>query len=107
MNLIFHDISKVLSADRIGDEIGTNEGRNTKKVWFKEVGRDPSEFMMVDSSPMSRVSWQEKLLEGKGFESCNGVTNANLEIEYGNILRSSIDGIPAIDFSKKVKRGFG
>ncbi|KAK5818633.1 hypothetical protein PVK06_023576 [Gossypium arboreum] len=60
--------------------------------------------MMVDSSPMSRVSWKEKLLEGKGFESCNGVTNANLEIEYGNILRSSINGIPAIDFSKKVKR---
>ncbi|MBA0704233.1 hypothetical protein Golax_016503 [Gossypium laxum] len=96
--------AEVLSDDRIGDEIGTDKGHNTKKVWFKEVGGDPSEFMMVDSTPVSGVSWKEKLLEGKSSESCDAVTDADLEIKDGNILQSSINGILVINFLERLRK---
>ncbi|PPD75772.1 hypothetical protein GOBAR_DD27303 [Gossypium barbadense] len=60
--------------------------------------------MMVDSTPVSGVSWKEKLLEGKGSESCNGVTDADLEIKDGNILQSSINGILVIDFLERLRK---
>ncbi|MBA0732557.1 hypothetical protein Gogos_016638, partial [Gossypium gossypioides] len=60
--------------------------------------------MMVDSTPVSGVSWKEKLLEGKGSESCDGVTDADLEIKDGNILQSSINGIPVIDFLERLRK---
>ncbi|MBA0604988.1 hypothetical protein Godav_017605 [Gossypium davidsonii] len=60
--------------------------------------------MMVDSTPVSGVSWKEKLLEGKGSKSYNGVTDADLEIKDGNILQSPINGILVIDFLERLRK---
>ncbi|MBA0757758.1 hypothetical protein Gotri_020825 [Gossypium trilobum] len=59
---------------------------------------------MVDSTSVSGVSWKEKLLEGKGSESCNGVTDADREIKDGNILQSSINGILVNDFLERLRK---
>ncbi|MBA0646029.1 hypothetical protein Goklo_014032, partial [Gossypium klotzschianum] len=54
--------------------------------------------MVVDSSPVSGVSWKDKLLGGSVSNSLDGVANLDLEFEDGDIRRSNLNGIPAIDF---------
>lgn len=49
---------------------------------------------------MREVSWKEKLLGRNGSESGDGSFDGDLVIEDGDILRSSINGIPAIVFSE-------
>ncbi|MBA0814626.1 hypothetical protein Gohar_020442 [Gossypium harknessii] len=96
-------VSEVLSDDRIGDGISTDEERNTKKVRFKVVGGDSTDNMMVDTISVRGVSWKEKLLGRNGSESCDGTSDVDLVIEDGDILQSSINGIPAIDFSERLR----
>ncbi|MBA0630553.1 hypothetical protein Godav_002640 [Gossypium davidsonii] len=96
-------VSEVLSDDRIGDGISTDEERNTKKVRFKVVGGDSTDNMMVDTISVRGVSWKEKLLVRNGSESCDGTSDVDLVIEDGDILQSSINGIPAIDFSERLR----
>ncbi|MBA0873253.1 hypothetical protein Goshw_030228 [Gossypium schwendimanii] len=96
-------VSEVLSDDRIGDGISTDEERNTKKVRFKVVGGDSTDNMMVDTISVRGVSWKEKLLGRNGSESCDGTSDVDLVIEDGDILQSSIKGIPTIDFSERLR----
>ncbi|KAH1091033.1 hypothetical protein J1N35_018290 [Gossypium stocksii] len=59
--------------------------------------------MMVDSPSVREVSWKEKLLRRNGSESCDVFSDRDLVIEDGDILRSSINRIPAIDFSDRLR----
>lgn len=81
----------------------TEEERNTKKVRFKVVGEDSMDNMVVDTTPVKEVSWKEMLLGRNGFESGDGASDGDLIIEDSDILRSSINGIPAINFSERLK----
>lgn len=89
---------------------GSNEDRNTKKARFKDVGENAAENMVVDTAPVSKISWKDKLWERKGTGSLDcsmisdGSTDVDLKFEEGDILRSIIDGIPTIDFSKRIKK---
>ncbi|KAK8278348.1 hypothetical protein V6Z12_D09G036800 [Gossypium hirsutum] len=66
--------------------------------------------MVVDTAPVSKISWKDKLWERKGTGSLDcsmisdGSTDVDLKFEEGDILRSIIDGIPTIDFSKRIKK---
>ncbi|KAG8494050.1 hypothetical protein CXB51_011564 [Gossypium anomalum] len=95
--------SIVLSDDRTCIETFTDEGRNTKKVRFKEVGKDSIDNMVVDMIPVKEVSWKEKLMGRNVSESGDVISDGDFVIEEGDILRSSINGIPAIDFSERLR----
>ncbi|MBA0649905.1 hypothetical protein Goklo_017415 [Gossypium klotzschianum] len=66
--------------------------------------------MVVDTAPVSKISWKDKLWERKGTGSLDcsmisdGSTDVDLKFEEGDILRSIINGIPTIDFSKRIKK---
>ncbi|MBA0585613.1 hypothetical protein Gorai_016382 [Gossypium raimondii] len=62
--------------------------------------------MMVDSAPVNGVAWKDKLFGGSGSGSLDCVTNLGLEFEDGDILRSTINGIPAIEFLDRLKKNF-
>ncbi|MBA0613364.1 hypothetical protein Godav_013809 [Gossypium davidsonii] len=79
--------SEILPGDRVRAENDTNEDRNTKKVRFKDVGKDSTE-------------------KHDGRYTSNGANDMDLEIEDGDTLRSTINGIPAIDFSKRLKKSW-
>ncbi|PPR91458.1 hypothetical protein GOBAR_AA29230 [Gossypium barbadense] len=96
-------VSKVSSGDRTNVGVNTDEDRNTKKVRFKVAGGAPLGNMMVDTIPVREVSWKEMLLGRNGFESSNGMSDGDIVIEDGDILRSSINRIPTIDFSKLLR----
>ncbi|MBA0743252.1 hypothetical protein Gogos_005957 [Gossypium gossypioides] len=93
-----------LSDDRIGEGEDSTADRNTKRVQFKYESDDSLANMVVDSSPISRVSWKDKLLRGSVSNSLNGVVNLNVEFEDGDISRSNLNGIPAIDFSDRINK---
>ncbi|MBA0702788.1 hypothetical protein Goari_022176 [Gossypium aridum] len=95
---------ETLFGDRVRDGEGTIVDRNTKKFRFKERYYSLTENMVVDSAPVSGVTWQDKLLGGSGSGSLNGATILNLEFEDGDILRFFINGIPDIDFSDRLKK---
>ncbi|MBA0790877.1 hypothetical protein Gohar_015494 [Gossypium harknessii] len=91
-----------------GDRIGKGEDsiidRNTKKVQCKDGGDGSLANMVVDSASVSGVSWKDKLLRGLVSNSLGGATNLDLVFEDGDILRSNINGIPAIDFSDRINK---
>ncbi|MBA0610952.1 hypothetical protein Godav_011683 [Gossypium davidsonii] len=93
-----------LSNDQIGEGEDSTADRNTKKVWFKDESDDSLANMVVDSSPVSGVSWKDKLLGGSVSNSLDGVANLDLEFEDGDIRRSNLNGIPAIDFSDRIAK---
>ncbi|KAL1108794.1 hypothetical protein V6Z11_D03G135000 [Gossypium hirsutum] len=96
--------SENLSGDRVGAENDTNGDRNTKKVRFKDVGKDSTKNILVDIHLVSGVSWNDKLLGGRGSRPSDGATDMDLEIEDGDILRSIFNGIPTLDFSERLKK---
>ncbi|XP_016690808.1 uncharacterized protein [Gossypium hirsutum] len=62
--------------------------------------------MVVDLSPKVGVSWKDKLLRGKADgPSLNfGIINEeDLVFVEGDILRSTVNGIPTINFSDQIK----
>ncbi|MBA0753650.1 hypothetical protein Gogos_021601 [Gossypium gossypioides] len=62
--------------------------------------------MVVDLSPKAGVPWKDKLLRGKADgPSLNfGIINEeDLVFVEGDILRSTVNGIPAINFSDQIK----
>ncbi|MBA0682288.1 hypothetical protein Goari_024018 [Gossypium aridum] len=69
-----------------------------KKSCLRMWERIPRKNMMVDIPPVSGVSWKDKLLGRRGPGPSDGANDMDLEIEDGDILRSTINGIPAIDF---------
>ncbi|MBA0709282.1 hypothetical protein Golax_024322 [Gossypium laxum] len=90
--------------DRIGEGEDSIADRNTKKVWFKDGSDDSLANMVVDSSLVSGVSWKDKLLGGSVSNSLDGAANLDLEFEDGDIRRSNLNGIPAIDFSDRITK---
>ncbi|KAG8503146.1 hypothetical protein CXB51_000967 [Gossypium anomalum] len=60
--------------------------------------------MVVDSSPVSGISWKYKLLGGLAPNSPDGSANFGLEFEEGDIRRSNLNGIPTIDFSDRITK---
>ncbi|PPR86803.1 hypothetical protein GOBAR_AA33884 [Gossypium barbadense] len=95
--------SDVSSDDRTDTCTFTEEERNTKKVRFKVVGEDSMDNMVVDTTSVKEISWKEMLLGRTGSESGVGDSDGDLIIEDGDILRTSINGIPAINFSERLK----
>ncbi|MBA0742268.1 hypothetical protein Gogos_015342 [Gossypium gossypioides] len=93
-----------LSDDRIGEGEDSTADRNTKKVRFKDESDDSLANMVVDSSPVSEVSWKDKLLGGSVSNSLDGATNLDLEFKDGDIRRSNLNGIPAIVFSDHITK---
>ncbi|MBA0821913.1 hypothetical protein Goarm_018741 [Gossypium armourianum] len=94
----------------MGDADGSNVDRNTKKVRFKDMGDDSAENMVVDTALASEISWKDKLLGRKNTGSLasskisDGATDVDLKFEDGDILKSTINGILTIDFSKRIKK---
>ncbi|MBA0579081.1 hypothetical protein Gorai_021347 [Gossypium raimondii] len=94
----------------MGDADGSNVDRNTKKVRFKDIGDDSAENMVVDMALASKISWKDKLLGRKNTRSLasskisDGATDVDLNFEDGDILKSTINGILTIDFSKRIKK---
>ncbi|MBA0846787.1 hypothetical protein Goshw_007348 [Gossypium schwendimanii] len=93
-----------LSGDRIGEGEDSIIDRNTKKVQFKDGGDGCLANMVVDSASVSGVLWKDKLLGGSISNSLGDATNLDLVFEDGDILRSNINGIPAIDFSGRINK---
>ncbi|MBA0668353.1 hypothetical protein Goklo_001274 [Gossypium klotzschianum] len=93
-----------LSDVQTEDSEGIIEDRITKNVRFKEGGEGPMENMAVDSTPVSVITWKDKLLGESGSGSLGAATNIDLELKDGDILRSVTNGIPGIDFSDRIKK---
>ncbi|MBA0717214.1 hypothetical protein Golax_005051 [Gossypium laxum] len=98
------NVAESLSNDRIGEGEDFTTDCNTKKVRFKDGSDDSLENMVVDSSPISEFSWKDKLLVGSISNSLNGAANLNLEFEDGDIHRSNLNGIHAIDFLDRINK---
>ncbi|KAH1080301.1 hypothetical protein J1N35_020062 [Gossypium stocksii] len=90
--------------DRIGVGDNSTTDHTTKKVRFKDRSEDALANMVVDASPASRVSWKDKLLSGAISNPLDGDTDFDLEFVEGNIRRSNLNGIPAIDFSEYINK---
>ncbi|KAK5803079.1 hypothetical protein PVK06_030720 [Gossypium arboreum] len=74
---------------------------NTKKVRFKDV-------IAVDSTPVPPLSWKDMVL-GKGSTVSNGESDSNAANEVfsfleGDVKKSIVNGIPAIDFSDRIQK---
>ncbi|KAK5840299.1 hypothetical protein PVK06_009193 [Gossypium arboreum] len=99
-----------LSNNRVGDNDDFNKDCNTKKVRFKDGEDVSSENMVVDMAPVSGVSWKDKLLGRESTGSLASPTisinslDVDLKFEYGDILRSTLNKILAINFSERFKR---
>ncbi|PPR90713.1 hypothetical protein GOBAR_AA29972 [Gossypium barbadense] len=57
----------------------------------------------VDTTLVKEVSWKEKLMGRNVSESSNVISDRDFVIEDDDIFRSSINGIPAIDFSERLR----
>ncbi|KAH1131559.1 hypothetical protein J1N35_002937 [Gossypium stocksii] len=85
--------------------------RITKKVHFKEDNGKEATDMVVESEPRPKISWKDKLL-GNIFGASGKVelgapsVDADEELEFleGDIHRSIVNGIPAIDFSERIQQ---
>ncbi|MBA0756206.1 hypothetical protein Gogos_000038 [Gossypium gossypioides] len=60
--------------------------------------------MVVELSPVSGVSWKDKLLGGSVSNSLDGAANLDLEFEDRDIRISNLNGILAIDFSDRITK---
>ncbi|KAK5835657.1 hypothetical protein PVK06_011351 [Gossypium arboreum] len=86
----------------VGDDSLTD--CTTKKVCFKDGSDDSVTNMLVDSSPANGVSWKDKLLHEATSNTFDGDANLDLEFVDGDIRRSNLNGIPAIDFSERINK---
>ncbi|MBA0751938.1 hypothetical protein Gogos_000825, partial [Gossypium gossypioides] len=94
-----------------GDGSRTYVDRNTKKVHFKEENGEEITDMLVESGPSPILSWKDKLLGNKsgasnklGLDNSGAGADEDLEFLEGDIYRSIVNGIPAIDFSKRIQQ---
>ncbi|PPR92725.1 hypothetical protein GOBAR_AA27951 [Gossypium barbadense] len=64
----------------------------------------------LDPSPSMAMSWKDKLLGVdstsfvKKFMESDGGSDGDFILLEGDVIRSTINGIPAIDFSDRVKQ---
>ncbi|PPD96613.1 hypothetical protein GOBAR_DD06369 [Gossypium barbadense] len=94
-----------------GDGSRTDVDRNTKKVHFKERNGEGITDMLVESGPSPILSWKDKLLGNKsgasnklGLDNSGAGADEDLEFLEGDIHRSIVNGIPAIDFSERIRQ---
>ncbi|KAK5792678.1 hypothetical protein PVK06_033793 [Gossypium arboreum] len=94
-----------------GDKARSDADRTTKKVHFKEGNGEQDTDMVVDSGSSPMISWKDKLLgvnpraiNNEKLESPSAVTDVDLEFFEGDIRRSIVNGIPAIDFSERIQK---
>ncbi|MBA0667730.1 hypothetical protein Goklo_000783 [Gossypium klotzschianum] len=84
-----------------GGGITSNEDRNIKIVRFKDLVSDTNSNMAVDSPQAPVASWKYKLL-GRG--SSVSVCEEELEFLEGDIMRTTANGVPAINFSERIQQ---
>ncbi|MBA0843386.1 hypothetical protein Goarm_000582 [Gossypium armourianum] len=84
-----------------GAGITSNEDRNIKIVRFKDLVSDTDSNMAVDSPQAPVASWKYKLL-GRG--SSVSVCEEELEFLEGDIMRTTANGVPAINFSERIQQ---
>nr|KJB81348.1 hypothetical protein B456_013G140300 [Gossypium raimondii] len=80
--------------DLIGD-------RNTKKVHFKDLDSGVENDMVVDSTPTLEISWRDKVL-GRGAPDSG--RDEDFEFLDGNVVRTTVNGVSAINFSERIQR---
>ncbi|KAH1066051.1 hypothetical protein J1N35_031038 [Gossypium stocksii] len=92
-----------------GGGLRVDGDRNTKKVRFKEDHNREISYMLVEMRSSPLITWKDKLLginsgnlDKKGLVSSGYCVDEDLEILEGDIDRSMVNGIPAIDFSKRI-----
>ncbi|KAH1080237.1 hypothetical protein J1N35_019998 [Gossypium stocksii] len=85
--------------------------RSTKKVRFKEGIEEEISYMQVKYGSEPTISWKDKLLglnprtlDIKGMHLSGVLADDDLEFLEGDIHRSVINGVHAIDFSERVKQ---
>ncbi|MBA0816007.1 hypothetical protein Gohar_000716, partial [Gossypium harknessii] len=88
-------------AHRDGGGITSNEDRNIKIVRFKDLVSDTDSNMAVDSPQAPVASWKYKLL-GRG--SSVSICEEELEFLEGDIMRTTANGVPAINFSERIQQ---
>ncbi|KAA3453419.1 reverse transcriptase [Gossypium australe] len=95
--------------DRDGSQMEND--RNTKKVHFKEGTAEADTNMSVEPAPSPKISWKDKLLgtnpntsRGEELNPCGGTNEDDIEFLEGDIQRSVVNGIPAIDFSERIQQ---
>ncbi|KAH1064903.1 hypothetical protein J1N35_029890 [Gossypium stocksii] len=89
-----------------------SEYHHTKKVRFKDRSDAFSVDMVVDFVPPSSMtmSWKDKLLgagsygAGQGSAVLDGGSDGDFILLDDDVIRSTINGIPAIDFFDRVKQ---
>ncbi|PPR86037.1 hypothetical protein GOBAR_AA34654 [Gossypium barbadense] len=94
-----------------GDGSWTDVNHNTKKFHFKEGNGKEITDMLVESGPSLILSWKDKLLRNKsgasnklGLDNSGAGANEDMEFYEGDIHRSIVNGIPAIDFSERIQQ---
>ncbi|MBA0582257.1 hypothetical protein Gorai_024408, partial [Gossypium raimondii] len=81
---------------------------NTKKVRFKDSKTIPDVEMVTESTSAPTLSWKDMVL-GKGFteskeSSTVHSTNGDFSLIKGDVKKSVINGILAIDFSNRIQK---
>ncbi|KAK5837166.1 hypothetical protein PVK06_012976 [Gossypium arboreum] len=94
-----------------GDKARSDADRTTEKVRFKEGNGEQDTDMVVVSGSSIMISWKDKLLgvnpgatDNEKLESPSTVIDDELKFFEGDIQRSIVNGIPAIDFSERIQK---
>lgn len=94
-----------------GGGVRVDDNPNTKKIRFKEDNNGKITDMLVETRASSSISWEDKLLGTNpgdlntvGVVSFGFSVDVDLEILEGDIHRSMVNGIPAIDFSERIQQ---
>ncbi|KAK5833505.1 hypothetical protein PVK06_017348 [Gossypium arboreum] len=106
------EIVILLNEDGDGDDSRSFEDQNTKKVRFEDVSDAPEVDMAMDLDPSPKISmsWKDKLLgvgsidSNKEFMESDDGRDANLILLEDDVIRTTFNGIQAIDFSDQVKQ---
>ncbi|KAH1082384.1 hypothetical protein J1N35_022145 [Gossypium stocksii] len=103
-------LSTLQNSDNDGEGVAQpDDNRNTKKVRFKENVVDEDTTMAVDLESQPSMSWKENLFGGycvasESVRNESSAENENVfELLEGDVNTSIFDGIPAINFSDRVK----
>ncbi|KAA3486517.1 reverse transcriptase [Gossypium australe] len=94
------------SANGNGDDISIPDDSNTKKVRFKDSDMSPDDVMVVDPLPEPSLSWKDMLV-GKETLDLNNTHEGQYSVDSfaltkQDVKKYCIDGVPSIDFSKRV-----
>ncbi|PPS14518.1 hypothetical protein GOBAR_AA06055 [Gossypium barbadense] len=91
-------------------EASRSKDQSIKKVHFKEIDRDPNVVMVVDLDQVPSLSWKERLMGknprvvGRELEAIDFDDEKDFVLIEGDVIRSFINGIPLINFSKRANQ---